>query len=56
MPTNKKNSDSSSKKNQKGGEIDGSSKFNYDSIKLSKNINMSKIKTPQPPPVDCVIL
>lgn len=50
MPTNTK------KTNQKAGGINDSSKFNYDSIKLSKNLNMSKIKTPQAPPLDCTIL
>ena len=56
MPSSANTNTRKQSKNQKGGEIDGSSKFNYDSIKLGKNLNMSKVKTPQPPPVDCTIL
>jgi hypothetical protein len=44
------------KSNQKGGGVSCSSKFDYDSIKLGKNMKMSNVNIPPPPPMDCNIL
>jgi len=58
----KSSSSSSTSTNQKainkqtGGELSGNSKFNYDNIKLGKNMKKDNILFPSPPPTDCNIL
>ena len=42
--------------NQTGGEVSCSSKFDYDAIKIGKNMNQSRLNVPPPPPTDCNIL
>ena len=51
-----KKTKSRTESNQTGGDVSCSSKFDYDSIKLGKNMKMSNINIPPAPPTDCNIL